>query len=376
MLMKVRSELLVCFTYSVRLTYSVRKDYPNPNQQGTQMTNQDKNAAKSQTMGSTNKTMQAVRRSTYGTPDVLRIDSVPVPTPANDSIVVKVVAASVNPLDWHFMTGTPYLVRLQGGATKPKVQSLGVDFSGVVDAVGEDVTEFAAGDEVFGGGNGTFAEYVKVKPQSIIAKPTNLSFEQAAAVPIAAFTALQALTKAGLKSGDKVLVNGASGGVGTFAVQIAKAAGAEVTGVCSGRNVEMVKGIGADHVIDYQQDDFTAGAERYDIMIDNIGNKGLTTCKRLLTPEGAYVMVGGPKKKFLGPILRLLWAVTLFMFSKKNAIPVLANQTKEDLEKIRDLLASGEVVPVVGRTYSLSETAAALTELGGRHAQGKIVIVP
>ncbi len=324
-----------------------------------------------------NKTMRAVRKHSYGPSSVLTIEDVPLPSPDDDSLLVRVISASVNPLDWHFMTGTPYLVRLQGGLTKPKNPSLGVDFAGVVEEVGKNVTEFAVGDEVFGGANGAFAQYVKVSPKSIALKPKNISFDEAAAVPIAAFTALQALRdKGGLMAGQKVLVNGAAGGVGTMAVQIAKAFGAEVTGVCSARNVDMVSSIGADHVIDYTQDNFTKGSARYDLFVDNIGNHSLMASKRVLSAEGIYVLVGGPKARFLGPLIRLAKALAIFAPSKKKAAPLLATQNKADLEFIRSLLAEGKLKPVLDQTYTLAEAAAALDHLGGGHARGKILIAP
>jgi NADPH:quinone reductase-like Zn-dependent oxidoreductase len=245
-----------------------------------------------------------------------------------------------------------------------------------MEEVGRNVTEFAVGNEVFGGANGAFAQYVMVKPKSIAAKPQNVSFDEAAAVPIAAFTALQALRdKGALTVGQKVLINGAAGGVGTMAVQIAKAFGAEVTAVCSTRNLDMVSSIGADHVIDYTQEDFTKGTPRYDLFIDNIGNRSLMASKRVLSPEGIYVLVGGPKARFLGPLIRLVKALVIFAPSKKRAAPLLASQNKADLAVISSLLAEGNLKPVLDQSYPLEEAAAALDHLGGGHAQGKILIV-
>ena len=232
--------------------------------------------------------MKAFVYHEFGSPDVLRLEEVDKPVPKDDQILVKVRALSVNPLDWHFMEGTPYLGRLPAfGLLKPKVERLGVDYAGTVEAVGKNITEFKPGDDVFGNHFGAFAEYLVASDKALALKPANLTFEQAASIPVAALTALQALRDTGkLQPGQKVLINGASGGVGTFAVQIAKTFGAEVTGVCSGRNVELVRSLGADHVIDYTKEDFTKGAERYDLILDNVGNQPLSGFRRVLTPRG------------------------------------------------------------------------------------------
>jgi NADPH:quinone reductase-like Zn-dependent oxidoreductase len=239
--------------------------------------------------------MQAIVYCDYGSPDVLKLEGVEKPTPKDDEVLVRVRAASVNPLDWHYMRGTPYLLRIEAGLRKPKIIRLGVDFAGTVEAVGKDVTQFKPGDDVFGGKTGAFAEYVSVRESRALAlKPANMTFEQAAAVPIAAVTALQGLRDKGqVQPGQRVLINGASGGVGTFAVQIAKSLGANVTGVCSTRNVEMVRSIGADQVVDYTKDDYTKGGERYDVIIDNVGNHSLLDNRRVLNPKGKYVLIGG-----------------------------------------------------------------------------------
>src|SRR5580658_8527028 len=248
--------------------------------------------------------MKGIVHHCYGSPAVVRYEDLPKPTPADDEVLVKVRAASVNPLDWHYLSGSPYLVRLGGGFGKPDDPRLGVDFAGTVEAVGRRVTQFKPGDEVFGGKFGAFAEYVVVhEDRAITAKPANMTFEQAAAVPIAAVTALQALRQGQVHAGQKVLINGASGGVGTFAVQIAKAQGAEVTGVCSTRNLAMVRSIGADHVIDYTREDFTQGSVRYDLIVDNVGTHSLSDYRRVLNPQGALVMVGGPNDgRWIGPL--------------------------------------------------------------------------
>jgi len=248
--------------------------------------------------------MRAIRYSEYGSPDVLRVMELEKPAPKDDEILVRIRAASVNPLDWHFMRGTPYFIRIGGGLRRPKTGRLGVDAAGQVEAVGKNVTSFRPGDEVFGACKGAFAEYACASESRVVGKPANLTFEQSAAVPVAALTALQALRDRGqVRPGQKVLINGAAGGVGTFAVQIARTLGAEVTGVCSTKNVEMVRSIGANHVVDYTQADFTKSGQRYDLILDSAGNHSLTACRRALTTEGTLVMVGGPDNgRWLGPL--------------------------------------------------------------------------
>ena len=240
-------------------------------------------------------TMKAIVYCDYGSPDVLKLEEIAKPVPTDDQVLVKVRATSVNPLDWHFMEGTPYVMRLEAGLRKPKDMRLGVDYAGTVEAVGRNVTQFKPGDEVFGGRNGAFAEYVCVRADRAIAlKPANITFEQAAGVPIAAVTALQGLRDKGqIKPGQKVLINGASGGVGTFAVQIAKSFGADVTGVCSTKNLDMVRSLGADHVIDYTKQDFTKSGQRYDLILDNVGTQPLLGFRRVLEPKGICVLIGG-----------------------------------------------------------------------------------
>jgi NADPH:quinone reductase-like Zn-dependent oxidoreductase len=272
--------------------------------------------------------------------------------------------------------GTPYFARVEMGLRKPKAIRLGVDFAGTVESVGRNVTEFKPGDEVFGGRTGAFAEYVSVREaRAVVLKPPNVTFEQAAAVPVAAITALQGLRDKGqLQRGQKVLINGASGGVGTFAVQIAKAFGAEVTGVCSTRNVKLVRSLGADRVIDYTREDFTKSGQRYDLILDNVGNHSLLDCRRALNPGGRYVIVGGPSGRWLDPMPRALEAFVLSRFVSQDMGMFLAELNKADLNLLRDLMQAGKVRPVVDRRYRLSEVPAAIGYLEQGHARGKVVI--
>jgi NADPH:quinone reductase-like Zn-dependent oxidoreductase len=320
--------------------------------------------------------MKAVTYCDYGSPDVLKVEDVEKPAPADDQLLVRVRAASVNPLDWHYVRGTPYFARAEMGLRKPKITRLGVDFAGTVEAVGKSVTKFKPGDEVFGGRTGAFGQYVTVRQDRAVAlKPANVSFEQAAAVPIAALTALQGLRDQGkLQAGQKVLVNGASGGVGTFAVQIAKSFGADVTGVCSTRNVGLVKSIGADHVVDYTRDDFTKRAERYDVILDNVGNHSVLDCRRALQPKGRYVIVGGPSGRWLDPMPRAVAALVLSRFVSQDLRMFLAELNQQDLGVLRDLMQSGKVTPVVDRRYKLADVAEAIRYVEAGHARGKVVI--
>jgi NADPH:quinone reductase-like Zn-dependent oxidoreductase len=277
--------------------------------------------------------MKAAVYSTYGPPDVVQITDVEKPVPKDNEVLIKVRAASVNPLDWHYMRGTPYIVRILAGLRKPKVTRLGVDVAGQVEAVGRNVTQFKPGDEVFGACRGAFAEYACTSESALVMKPDNVTFEQAASVPIAAFTALQGLRDKGqIQPGQKVLINGAAGGVGTFAVQIAKWFGAEVTGVCSTRNVDMVRSIGADRVIDYTQEDFTKSGQRYDLFFDCVGNHSLLACRRVLTLKGIYIAVGGPSGRWMiGPLASALTTLVLSWFVSQKLVMVLAKRSKEDL---------------------------------------------
>ena len=321
--------------------------------------------------------MKAIVHRCYGSPDVLKFEDVAKPTPADNEVLVKVHAASVNPLDWHYTRGEPYLVRMDGGLGAPTNPRLGVDFAGTVEAIGKNVKRFKPGDEVFGGKFGAFAEYVSVREdRAVVLKPANVTFEQAASVPIAALTALQALRDKGhIQAGQKVLINGASGGVGTFAVQIAKSFGADVTGVCSTRNVDMVRSIGADHVIDYTKEDFTKGDQRYDLIVDNVGSHSLSEYKRVLNPKGNFVMVGSTDKgKWIGGMSTPLKAFMLSPFVSQKMVFMLAELTPEDLTKIGDLMQTGKVTPVIDRRYKLNEVPAAIGYLEEGHARGKVVI--
>ena len=320
--------------------------------------------------------MKAIVYCEYGSPDVLKLEDVEKPAPGDDQVLVRVRAASVNPLDWHYIRGTPYVMRLDAGLRKPKVIRLGVDYAGTVEAVGRNVTRFKPGDEVFGGRTGAFGQYVSVREDRAVAlKPANLTFEQAASVPVAAITALQGLRDKGkVQPGQKVLINGASGGVGTFAVQIAKSLGAEVTGVCSTRNVAMVRSIGADHVIDYTKEDFTKGAERYDLILDNVGNHSMLESRRALNPKGKYIMVGGPSGRWIDPLPRVVNAFVVSRFVSQDMSMFLAELKKDDLTTLRDLLQAGKVKPVIDRQYKLNEVPEAVRYLELGHARGKVVI--
>jgi len=321
--------------------------------------------------------MKAVIRNRYGTPEVLTFADVDKPVPKDDEVLVRVRAAALNPYDWHMLRGAPYLVRLQTGLRTPKSTIPGVDLAGQVEAVGRDVTGFQPGDEVFGMRSGSCAEYVCVRAdRMVLPKPANLTFEEAAAVPLAALSALQGLRDRGnIQPGQKVLVNGASGGIGTFAVQIAKAYGAEVTGVCRTRNVEMVRAIGADHVVDYTRADFADGRQRYDLILDTAGGRTLSEFKRALTPRGTYVSVGGPLDGlWIWPLLAVAKVTLAGWFGSRRMVSMLTKNSREDLLAIRDLLESGQVTPVVDRRYPLTEVPDALGYVGQGHTRGKVVI--
>jgi NADPH:quinone reductase-like Zn-dependent oxidoreductase len=323
--------------------------------------------------------MKAIVYRCYGSPDVLRLEDIEKPTAADDEVLVKVHAAAVNPLDWHYLRGTPYLMRLMSGLGSPKSVRLGVDFAGTVEAVGKNVKQFRPGDAVFGGRTGAFAEYVTIRAdRALVLKPTRLTFAQAATVPIAAITALQALRDRGrVEAGQKVLINGASGGVGTFAVQIAKAFGADVTGVCSTRNVQMVRSLGADRVIDYTREDFTQGEQRYNLIVDMVGNHSLLEYKRVLNPQGKFVGVGGggTDEKWLAPLVTPIHALVLSPFVSQQFGVMLAELKQTDLALLGDLMQAGKVTPVIDRTYTLSEVPEAMRYLELGHARGKVVIV-
>ncbi len=321
--------------------------------------------------------MKAAVRDRYGSPDVVELREIDRPVADDDDVLVRVRAASVNPADWYGVTGTPYVGRAQMGLRRPKEQRLGVDFAGTVEAVGKDVTQFRPGDEVFGGKTGAFAEYVCVREErAVVPKPADVTFEQAAAVGVAGLTALQGLRDMGqIQPGQQVLINGASGGVGTFAVQIAKALGAEVTGVCSTRNVELVRSIGADHVVDYTREDFTRSDRRYDLLLDVAGSRSWSECRRVLNPQATLVMVGAPKgTRLLGPLSHIAALKLAAVRGGQKAVFFVAQFNKPDLEVLRDLLETGAVTPVIDRRYALSEIADAFRYLGEGHAQGKIVV--
>jgi len=319
--------------------------------------------------------MKAIVQYEYGSPDVLKLEELDKPAREDNDVLVRVHAAAVNPLDWHDMRGLPYLLRMGNGLLKPKNGVLGVDMAGHVEAVGKNVTQFQPGDEVFGLCKGVFAEYVCGGEDRLLSKPAGLTFEQAAAVPVAALTALQGLRDRGqIETGQKVLIVGASGGVGTFAVQIAKSFGADVTGVCSTRNLGLVRSIGADHVIDYTQENFTQSGQRYDLIVDMAGTHSLSSCRRALTRRGTYVVVGAPSGRWLTGPDRLIKAFVLSLFVSQRIVPFITKANKEDLAVLKDLIEAGKVTPVIDRTYPLSEAPDAIRYLEEGHARGKVII--
>ena len=327
--------------------------------------------------GTGEETMTAVVQRGYGPPDVLERQEVERPVPGEGEVLIQVRAAAANPLDWHFMRGEPYVMRVQSGLRRPKVETRGVDVAGVVETVGAGVTALAPGDEVFGWCKGAFAEYARAGADQFLPKPENLTFEAAAAVPIAALTALQGLRdEAEVRAGETVLINGASGGVGTFAVQIAKSFGADVTGVCSTRNLELVRSLGADHVVDYTETDFARGDRRYDVVFDLVGNRSLSALRRALAPDGRLVLSGGEGGPWLGPLGLMARAALANPFTSQRLGSFLSRETREDLETLADLLGSGAVTPVVDRTYPLAETAEAIRYLETGRARGKVVVTP
>lgn len=319
--------------------------------------------------------MKAILYTEYGSPDVLRLTEVEKPLPKDNEILVQIHAASANPLDWHFMRGKPYLIRPTSGLRKPKDPRLGVDFAGRVEAVGSGVTAFRPGDEVFGSRRGAFAEYLCTQGKAMALKPANLTFEQAAAIPVAATTALQGLRdKAAVQPGQRVLINGAAGGVGTFAVQLAKVFGAEVTAVCSTRNVDLVRSLGADHVIDYTQENFTQSSQKYDLLYDIIGNQPLTACLRILNAEGKMILAGGSGGPILGPIGRMIRAALLSRFVSQKLDFYIAEDSGEDLNFMKELIEAEKVKPVIDQCYKLEDVPDAIHYLEQGHARGKVVI--
>ena len=322
--------------------------------------------------------MRAVMNRCYGIPEGIRVENIAKPTPGEGRVLIKVHAASVNPAEWYRISGRPSFFRLFNGIGAPDGDGrAGFDVAGTVEAVGANVTLFKPGDAVFGGVHGALAEYAVAREQgAIVLKPENLSFDEAAGIPIAAITALQGLRdQGGIKAGQKVLINGASGGVGPYAVQLAKSFGAEVTGVCSTRNVDMVRSIGADHVIDYTKENFTEGNQRYDLILDNVGNHGFFALEDVMKPEGIIVMVGAPKKgALLGPVKRVVWSKLVGHFIEPRITFYVAKVNKADLELLAGLAREGKLKSVIDSRFPLEETAAALEYLGAGHARGKVVV--
>jgi NADPH:quinone reductase-like Zn-dependent oxidoreductase len=320
--------------------------------------------------------MKAALYRCYGPPEVVKLEETAKPVPKDNQVLIRVRAASVNPYDWHFMRGSPYLVRLLVGVGTPKDPRLGVDFAGTIEAVGKDVKRFRVGDEVFGGADGAFGQYVAIREGgSLAAKPTTANFEQAAAIPIAGITALQGMRDLGhVRPGQKVLINGASGGVGTYAVQIAKAYGAEVTGVCSTRNVEMVRALGADHVLDYTREDFTRGPERDDVIFDTVGNRSFSDYARVLKPQGTYIVAGGPPGDWIGPMMGFIKVVLLGPFMHQRFVALSAQMNQADLTELAALMQSGKIMSVIDRSYPLGNISTAIAYLETGHARGKVVI--
>jgi NADPH:quinone reductase-like Zn-dependent oxidoreductase len=319
--------------------------------------------------------MRAIVHERYGRPDVLELREVERPVPDDDQVLIRVHASSVNPVEWYGVTG-PYFTRIGNGFRRPKDTTVGADLAGQVEAVGKEVKEFQQGDDVFGVSGGSWAEYACARAERLAPKPASLSFEEAAAVPVAGVTALQALRdKGGVQPGQKVLINGASGGVGTFAVQIAKALGAEVTGVCSTRNAELARSLGADRVIDYTKEDFTRAWERHDLMLDIAGSRSFFELRRVLTPDATVVLVGGRMTyRGLGPLPHLLGTFLKSRGRSQKVTLFVAKITSKDLGVLGELFEAGKVKPVIDRTYPLADAAEALAYLGERHARGKVVI--
>lgn len=321
--------------------------------------------------------MEAMVYRTYGPPGVLRLEDVPTPTPGDGQALVRVHAAALNPLDWHLLRGKPYIVRPTSGWLKPKRNIPGVDVSGVVESVGPGVTDLKPGDEVFGEKSRACAEYVCGAAKLFVPRPVNLTLTEAAAVPVGAVTALQALREKGnLQAGQRVAINGASGGVGTFAVQLAKLMGGHVTGVCSTANVDLVRSLGADAVVDYTREDFTRSDTHYDLIVDNVGNRSLRSLRRALTPGGTAVLVGASKGNWVGPIARMVAARSMARVGRQRLLGMLTDIDRPDLEYVTELVEAGSLRPVIDRTYPLSETADALSYLETMRARGKVIVMP
>jgi NADPH:quinone reductase-like Zn-dependent oxidoreductase len=322
--------------------------------------------------------MRAAVRDRYGSPErVVEVREVDKPVPSDDQVLVRVAAAGLNVADWYGVTGRPWVGRPKSGLRKPKEERLGVDYAGTVEAIGKNVTQFQPGDEVFGARTGAVAEYVAARAdRAIVHKPANVTFELASTVAVAGTTALQGLRDKGqLQPGQQVLVNGASGGVGTYGMQIAKALGGEVTAVCSTGNVELVRSLGADHVVDYTQEDFTRSDRRYDVLLDVAGNRSLTACKRVLAPDARFVVIGGPRSnRLLGPLGHVAATLVPGLWSSQKVGFFIAKLNKGDMEILRELLETGQVIPVIDRRYELSEVAEAFEYMGEGHCRSKIVV--
>ena len=320
--------------------------------------------------------MKAIVYHEYGSPDVLKCEEIEKPVPKDDEVLIKVRAASVNPLDWRLMNGKPRALRIMPRLLKMPIGRPGVDAAGEVEAVGRKVTHFKPGDQVFGGCRGAFAEYATTREKSIVTKPNSVTFEQAASIYVAGLTALQGLRDKGkISAGSKVLVNGAAGGVGTFAVQIAKSFGAHVTGVCSTRNLEMVRSIGAEKTIDYTRADFTTSDQRYDLILDCVGNHSFSECRRVLNPTGRFVMIGGPHDmSMMGLLALMIKPLVLSLFVSQKAVMFVAKSSQDDLTLLSELIATGKLKPVIGGRYSLSEARDAVREVEEGHARGKVII--
>jgi len=322
--------------------------------------------------------MKAIVQDRYGPPSALELRDIDRPVPAAGEVLVRVRAAAVNALDWHFVRGDPYVARLSLGLRRPTVPVRGRDFAGVVEAVGPGVTTFGPGDEVYGEANGSFAEFAIAPLAAIDRKPANLSFEQAASIPLAGITALMGIRDAAqVHKGQTILINGASGGVGPYAVQLAKEYGAEVTAVCRTRNVELVRSVGADHVVDYTREDFTRGGRRYDAVFDLVGNRSMSECRRVLRPGGVLVLSGGGVYRggsLLGPIGLIIKATLTRRFVRDRVVVLTARPSSAHLATLRELAEAGRLTPVIDRTYPLAEVAAAITYLEGEHARAKVVI--
>lgn len=322
--------------------------------------------------------MKAAVYSRYGPPDVLEIRDVETPVPKSDEVLIKVRAASLNPADWRMMRGVPHVFRILFRLSKPTTTEpgrIGHDVAGEVEAAGKNIAELKPGDAVFGACRGACAEYACASESKLVRKPSKVSFEGAASVPVAALTALQGLRDKGhIKAGHRVLINGAAGGVGTFAVQIAKSFGAEVTGVCSTRNLDLVRSLGADHVIDYTKQDFTRSGQRYDLILDNVGNRSLSDCRSVLNTRGICVIAGAPKKPGIF-LARMLAAPALSRLGSKKFVPFIAKMTKDDLTTLCDLMQAGKVNPVIDRQYALEQAGEAMCYLEEGHARGKVIVV-